>query len=301
MEEAIGYVLLAFVVIGLVCMAVALAVAAAIIVGPCFLSGYWLRNRVQKFKLSRRKIGECILLGLVLFCLPLLTLLANPSAWPMALWASSILGLAGPALYLTIEAYRQVFWPHRKVVLAEGAMAHRLGWSLWTRRRRVSRLEEAIRRDDERHGGLRRELGHVRALAREIVLRTDPAFYSAEVTRWTRACAAMADDALQQRDDALPAATVVTRLERAIQRLPELASQKPGQVRALLQASVIHAEMISRTVGDHDDSYEENVQEMAALRAEINALQPQFIAAQDKKMKAGEAIRRLQKERITVQ
>jgi len=179
-------------------------------------------------------------------------------------------------------------------------VACRLGWSLWVRRYRLSRLEKAIQRENERHGELRRELEHVLALAREIVLRTDPAFYSAEVARWTRACAAMSDAAVQQRSDALPADAITT-LERAIQRLPELASQRPGEIRGILQAAVIHAEVIHRIVGGHDDSYEENIRETATLRSEIDALHPKFVAAQDNRIRAAETIRRLQRERVVVQ
>jgi hypothetical protein len=301
MDKLIGYLLLAGIVIGLVCLVVALVVAAAIIAGPCVLSCYWLRNRVRKFELSRMMVWHCVLLGIVLFWLPLLAILADTSVWPMALWTSSILGLAGPAFYLTIEAYRQVFWPHRKIAIADGATACRLGWSLWRRRHRLSRLEDAIRWEDERHGGLRRELQHVRALTREVILHTDPAFYSAEVVRWTRICATMTDDTLQQRVDVLPANAMVTTLERAIQRLPELASQSPGQVRAILQAAVTHAEVLRRAADGHDNSYEEDVREAKALRSEIDTLHSKFIAAQDNKIKAEETIRRLQKERIAVQ
>jgi hypothetical protein len=299
--KLIGFLLLAGLVIGLVCLAVALAIVAAVIVGPCVLSGYWLRNHVQRFELSRTKVWECVILGLVLFCLPMLVLLADTSVWPMALWTSSTLGLAGPALYLTIEAYRQVFWPHRKVALAESMTARRLRWSLWARHLRLNSLEKAIRREDQRHGGLRHELGQMRALTREVVLRTDPAFFSAEVTRWSRAYAAMADEALEQHAAALPAGTVLKSLERALERLPEISRNEPGQVRQLLQAAIAYSEVLARMVGGRNDEHEANIREVQRLRSEIDALQIKRTAAQDNRTKATETIRQLRKERVAVQ
>jgi hypothetical protein len=299
-KAILGFLLL-IAAIYLVCIVVAFLILVALVAAPPVLSGYWLRNRTRKFALSRRKVCECVFLGLALFCLPLLTVFADASAWPMALWTSCLLGLAGPATYLTIEGYRQVFWPHRKVALAEGANARRLGWTLWTRRLRLSRMEKAIRREDERHGGLRHELGQVRSLAREIVLRTDPAFFSAEVARWSRACAAMSTEDLQRRAAALPDEAVVKTLERALRRLPELVDNRPHEIRAVLQAATIQAEVITRMVRTPDDAYEENVQEAQRLRSETDALQAKFAAAQDNRMKAVETIRRLRRERVTVQ
>lgn len=304
MDEAIGkligFLLLAGLVIWLVCLAVALAIVAAVIVGPCVLSGYWLRNRVQRFELSRTKVWECVILGLVLFSLPMLALLADTSVWPMALWTSSTLGLAGPALYLSIEGYRHVVWPHRKVAIAEGAAARRLGWALWTRRLRLSCLERAIRREDQRHGALRQELAQVQALTREIVLRTDPAFFSAEVARWSRAYAAMPDETLQQHAAALPAGAALASLEWALERLPETSRNEPGKIRLLLQAAVARSEMLNRVAGGRDDKHEANIREAERLRSEIAALQAKHVAAKDNMMKAAETIRQLRKERVAV-
>jgi len=304
MDEAIGkligFLLLAGLVIGLVCLAVALAIVAAVIVGPCVLSGYWLRNRVQRFELSRTKVWECVILGLVLFSLPMLALLADTSVWPMALWTSSTLGLAGPALYLSIEGYRQVIWPHRKVAMAEGAAARRLRWAVWTRSLRLSRLESAIRREDRRHGALRHELDQMQALTREIVLRTDPAFFSAEVGRWGRAYAAMPDEMLEQHTAALSTGAVLKRLEQALAHLPEISRNEPGQVRQLLQAAVAYSEVLARTVGGRNDAHEANIREAERLRSEIDMLRAKCTAAQDNRMRAKETIRQLRKERVAV-
>ena len=308
MDKLIGVILGLFLMIAVIyfiCIVVAYIVLGilivAVVAGPPTLAGLGLRSRLRRFQLSRRKVWQCVLLGLALFALPLLAILADESLWPAAVWTGCFMGLAGPMTYLAIEGYRQVIWPHRKVAMAEAAMARRLGWSLWTRRRQLRRLEKTIRREDDRHGALRRELGHVRELAREIVLRTDPAFYSAEVARWTHACASMADNALQQRANALPADALISTLERSVQRLPELASQTPGQIRGLLQAAVIHAEALRRAAGGHDGSYEEDVRKARALSSEIDALNPRFVAAQDNKVKAAETIRRLRKERVAIQ
>jgi len=99
-------VILGFFALVLAIYVIGILIAAAVIIAPPILSGYWLRSQTKRFSLSRRKIWQTVLLGLGLFSLPFATLLVDASAWPMALWSSFLLGLAGPATYLAIEGYR---------------------------------------------------------------------------------------------------------------------------------------------------------------------------------------------------
>jgi len=307
MDKLIGAILGIFLVVAaiyLICIVVAYIVLGILIVaavaGPPTLAGLGLRNRLRRFELSRRKVWECVLLGLALFALPLLAIIADESLWPMALWTGCFLGLAGPMTYLAVEGYRQVIWPHRKVAMARGATARRLRWAVWSRTLRLSRLESAIRREDKRHGALRHELDQVQALTREVVLRTDPAFFSAEVGRWSRAYAAMPDETLEQHTAALPAGAVLKSLEQALESLPEISRNEPGQVRQLLQAATAYSEILARTVGGRNDAHEANIREAQRLRSEIDMLQAKYTAAQDNRTRATETIRQLRKERVAV-
>jgi hypothetical protein len=216
------------------------------------------------------------------------------------IWAAAIFGLAAPALFVSVTGYKQVFWPHRMVALAQGRAARRLRWALWTRRRRLSSLEKAIRQENHRHGDLRRELRQVRTLTREIILRTDPQFLTIEVTRWNRAYAAMPDETLEQHTASVSDGAVLASLQRALERLPEISRDEPGKIRLLLQAAVAYSEILARTVGGRNDEHETNIREARRLRSEIDALQAKCTAAQDNRTKATETIRQLRKERVAV-
>ena len=307
MDKAIGAILglilviavIYFVVI-VVCYVVAAILIAAALIGPHVLAGYGLRNRLRRFRLSDRKIWECLALGLALFAFPWLTVVADSSFWPMALWTGLLLGIAGPATFVAIEGYRQVFWPHRKAAAMERQASRRLRSSISHRQRQLSGLEAAIRAEDARHGQLRQELGQLRTQARALVLRTDPAFYSAEVTRWTHACATMPETTLQQRAIALPAVGVVAALNQVLAYPPQMLRDQPAQVRAGLQAAVIRAEVITRTLGGPADNYEQNVGQARRLRQEIESLTHSIESSQNKRRVAHETIRQLGRQQTAI-
>jgi len=90
MDKLIGAILGIFLVVAaiyLICIVVAYIVLGILIVaavaGPPTLAGLGLRNRLRRFELSRRKVWECVLLGLALFALPLLAIIADESLWPI--------------------------------------------------------------------------------------------------------------------------------------------------------------------------------------------------------------------------
>ncbi|MBM4023959.1 MAG: hypothetical protein FJ280_00910 [Planctomycetes bacterium] len=300
MDGLIGAILALFAVV-LVIYVIGILIAAAVIIAPPILSGYWLRSQTKRFSLSRRKIWQTILLGLGLFSLPLATLLVDASVWPMALWTAFLLGLAGPATYLAVEGYRQVIWPFRRTALAEEATSQRLRHTLWFRRLRLRWLEWSVRREERRHGSFRRQRDELLSLAHRVALATEPAFYGAELARWRQAFAALPCESLQEQAATLSAESVLAKLRRAAQRSRRRAQDEPAETRQLLQAATAHVEVITRVLGGRNDSHEANVEAIETLQAEVKTLEAGFTAARDNKNKATQMIRQLRKERVVIQ
>jgi hypothetical protein len=185
--------------------------------------------------------------------------------------------------------------------MTQGATARRLRRAMCFRRHQLRRLEKTIRREDERHGGFRRQREQLLTLTQEIILRTDPAFYSAEITRWRQAFTTLSSEALQQHVANLSPETVIKKLGRACQHVHELACNEPEEIGQLLRAATAHVETLKRLAGGRSDSYKANVQEAKRLEAEIANLCTQSRTAEDNRNKAVQTIRRFQKERVIIQ
>ena len=255
--EAIAALILVGLAIAAIAFVVAVIVIAAIAVAPTAGGVYWLSRLNQRFEISDRKKVICALVGVGLFALPIAALaLMAPPMWQQngdnliaALWMGTLFGFCGAALFLSIEAYRQVFWQHRKKVLEEQRKAISVRFRLWKAQWALNRLQKALTRKERDNEHIVHEHKRLAEMVGNLIRSYDAAFYSAERLRWQRECAKMNIGELEAKLD---------RLNQAIARMPH---SDPRSVTLTLEAAVVRLEAQDRALGvlEHG-SYQEAIE-----------------------------------------
>jgi hypothetical protein len=202
--------------------------------------------------------------------------LLEPSGWHhdtnsvlSAVWLGTVLGLCGTALYLAIEAYRQVFWQHRRNILAEQWKTPGVRHQLWKAQRALHGLEKAMARNEEANQKLMAQQKALEEKMGRMIETSDVRFYSAEKYRWQGIYEAMSTEDLKQRSESL---------NREIVQLPET---DPRCMPLTLEAAVVRLEVQDRmlacgTYGSHRETLAEHgkkTQMVRSLQQKLQAIQ----------------------------
>ncbi len=275
--DAIGalVVVVLALVVGIFVAAVLAMLALA--VGPLAGGLFWWSHLTQRYQISTRKKVTCALAGTVLVASPIVLLAVfGPSGWHSdhnsvltAVWLGALLGLCGTALYLGFEAYRQVFWQHRKHILAEQWKTNAVRLQLQRAQRDLHRLGNAIARKEKANQQL---VTQQKALAEKIdsaIRASDAAFYSAEKFRWQRIYAEMGTEDLMKRRETL---------NQELVRIPDA---DPRSMTCALEAAVVRLEIQDRMLAcerhgsyrESLDAHREKAETVAALQRSLQAIQ----------------------------
>ena len=240
--KIVGGLLLLMMIIAVVALLVFAAIVAIAVLGPPVGAGYWLRHMLQnRYQLGPKKARNCILIGLGVFSAPLLALTSpatSSSAGNVAtvFWISTTGGLLTVALYLAISVYREVFWPHRKIIIQATRECLRFRAQLIRIGVSLNRVDRLVRKVERLHGRRIQEIRQLQRLSDEIVRTSDPAFYSAERLRWEQLYGGLNDADLESE------------YGRVQQELAGTDRQHPRFTTLTLQSAVIRVMIQSRII-----------------------------------------------------
>lgn len=300
MGEAIAKLIIGLVVVAAIIYAIVLAIIAAVVIAavlaPPVGAGYWLRNMLkQRYHLGPRKTLKCFLVGLAMAALPWLVLAVAPSSasdWAIATtaWVSITSCLLGVGLYLSLSIYREIFWPHRKTIIAATKESLKLRHQLWRHDLHLNRVNAKVRYVEEREGARLSEIRQLEQSVMDIVRSTDPAFLSAERVRWELEYSNHDESTLRQELE-----NVQSEMSRTDRSSPYFATLvvRAGVIRLHAQKRVIEA-----CAGP---SYEADVREQEALRSMTGNLRQRLTVHQQQAGVADSTLRQLRRQRIFVQ
>lgn len=300
MGEAIAKLVAAlFVVVAVIYIVVLLVIAAVVIaaiLAPPVAAGYWLRNLLtRRYQLGPRKAMKCALVGFAMAALPWLPLVfasmpASERGTASALWMSITGGLLGVGLYLSLSVYREVFWPHRKAIIAAAKESLKLRQQLLQHNFRLNRVGAKVSKVERREGYRLMEIRQLEQSVSDLVLSTDPAFLSAERVRWELEYSTL-DDASLRRE-----------LERVQSEMSNTDRSSPYFASLVVQAGVIRLKAHKRAIETGAGaSYEADTLEQERLRSVTGDLRQRITALQQQSSDARSSLRQLRRQRLFVQ
>lgn len=247
-EEIFGLVVgLALVVLALaaIVMVVSIAIMIVLALAPTAAGICWLSSLNTHYEISKRKKIVCALMGTGLFLLPMmLVIVADPSIGHQnsddliaALWLGTLLGFCGTALFLSIDAYRQIFWQHHKTMFIDRCNSLTVGFHLWKAQRTLARINQALERIENENEQMIYEHKKLAKMTNDLIQSNDVAFYSAERLRWQREYAAMNIDQLKEK---------LGRINENIKQIPD---SDPRNTTLTLEAAVVRLEVEDRSLG----------------------------------------------------
>jgi len=288
--QAIGALLVVIVAIAAICVLWKPIVLTLIGIGAPVALGYWLRKILSRYSLSLSAGRQCILVGGLFFCLPLLLSLVSPAGLLFYIWYGIMLGMSAAAILLTYKAYSQVIWPYHRSIWSSRVKEVTIHWNLWRHRWPAWLLDRRFETMERWVGHIRQEHGHLSELGIDIARNDDPAFWGQERMRWEREYSLLSFGDLCRRYDQIQGD-----LGRTMKTDPQF-------VGLVLEAATMRLEALSQMmVSWSTGAYEASKQELARLHARIAGFEEQLRSITEYRMEAQRAIRQLRGQRVTIQ
>jgi len=294
--KLVGVLFLIIAAIYAVVLIVAAAVVVAAVLAPPVGAGYWLRKLLnQRYQLGPRKMLKCVLVGLAMAALPLLPFAVAPapaSDWAVAtaVWMSITGCLLGIGLYLSLSVYRDVFWPHRKMIILATKESLALRYQLWRHDFRLNRVSARVRKVEQRESARLMEIRTLEQSVSEVVRSTDPAFLSAERVRW------------EHEYSNLDEATLRRQLESIESEMSRTDQSSPYYSSLVVQAGVLRLNAQKRAIeAGAGATYEADVTEKVNLQSVTSDFRQRLNALQKQVSDAYSSLRQLRRQRLFVQ